>query len=124
MKTMNYIKIGIASSILSIAAGCTSFLEEDLKSSLAPDNTYTLSLIHIFWEEEAVSSRVSRTGSLSCSYGSHSQAHWPSAKRVSSDRLHANFIFFITFFFVVADTVRNLPDTFLSDPPGGGDEGF
>ena len=41
MKTMNYIKIGIASSILSIAAGCTSFLEEDLKSSLAPDNTYT-----------------------------------------------------------------------------------
>lgn len=44
MKTMNYIKIGIASSILSIAAGCTSFLEEDLKSSLAPDNTYTSSL--------------------------------------------------------------------------------
>ena len=43
MKTMNYIKIGIASSILSIAAGCTSFLEEDLKSSLAPDNTYTSS---------------------------------------------------------------------------------
>ena len=42
MKTMNYIKIGIASSILSIAAGCTSFLEEDLKSSLAPDNTYTI----------------------------------------------------------------------------------
>ena len=41
MKTMNYIKIGIASSILSIAAGCTSFQEEDLKSSLAPDNTYT-----------------------------------------------------------------------------------
>ena len=76
------------------------------------------------WEAEAVSSRVSRTGSLSCSYGSHSQAHWPSAKRVSSDRLHANFIFFITVFFVVADTVRNLPDTFLSDPPGGGDEGF
>lgn len=44
MKTMNYIKIGIASSILSIVAGCTSFLEEDLKSSLAPDNTYTSSL--------------------------------------------------------------------------------
>ena len=44
MKTMNYIKIGIASSILSIAAGCTSFQEEDLKSSLAPDNTYTSSL--------------------------------------------------------------------------------
>ena len=44
MKTMNYIKIGIASSILSIAAGCTSFLEEELKSSLAPDNTYTSSL--------------------------------------------------------------------------------
>ena len=32
MKTMNYIKIGIASSILSIAAGCTSFLEEEQKS--------------------------------------------------------------------------------------------
>ena len=27
--------------MLALAAGCSSFLEEDLKSSLAPDNTYT-----------------------------------------------------------------------------------
>lgn len=44
MKVMNYIKISAACSLLSIAAGCTDFLEEDLKSSLAPDNTYTSTL--------------------------------------------------------------------------------
>ena len=44
MKTMNYIKLSAACSVLAIVAGCTSFLEEDLKSSLAPDNTYTSSL--------------------------------------------------------------------------------
>ena len=44
MKTMNYIKLSAACSVLAIVAGCTSFLEEDLKSSLAPDNTNTSSL--------------------------------------------------------------------------------
>lgn len=44
MKMMNYIKISAACSLLSLAAGCADFLEEDLKSSLAPDNTYTSTL--------------------------------------------------------------------------------
>lgn len=41
---MNSIKIAAAGSLLALAAGCADFLEEDLKSSLAPDNTYTSSL--------------------------------------------------------------------------------
>ena len=38
---IHIIKISAVCSILALAAGCSSFLEEDLKSSLAPDNTYT-----------------------------------------------------------------------------------
>lgn len=44
MKMKNYIKIGIACSIMAFSAGCADFLEEDLKSELAPDNTYTSTL--------------------------------------------------------------------------------
>ena len=40
---MNYniLKAGAICSLMAILFGCSSYLEEDLKSSLAPDNTYT-----------------------------------------------------------------------------------
>lgn len=41
MNMKNYIKAGIALLCMGAAASCSSFLEEDLKSQLAPENTYT-----------------------------------------------------------------------------------
>lgn len=40
----NHIKACAAAAALAFAAGCSNFLEEDLKSSLAPENTYTSSM--------------------------------------------------------------------------------
>jgi hypothetical protein len=44
MKIIDNIKSIAACCIVIAAASCSSFLEEDLKSQLAPDNTYTSSL--------------------------------------------------------------------------------
>lgn len=44
MKMNHYIKLGVACSIAALASGCSSFLEEDLKSDLSPENTYTSSM--------------------------------------------------------------------------------
>lgn len=45
MRIFEYMKIAGAVGLLSATlAGCSSFLEEDLKSQLAPDNTYTSSM--------------------------------------------------------------------------------
>lgn len=44
MKVNTYIQISIACSLLSLFTGCKSFLEEDLKSELSPENTYTSSM--------------------------------------------------------------------------------
>lgn len=44
MNLKNHIRISAACALLAANAACTDFLEEDLKSSLAPDNTYTSSL--------------------------------------------------------------------------------
>lgn len=41
MKMNHYIKLGVACSMAALASGCSSFLEEDLKSDLSPENTYT-----------------------------------------------------------------------------------
>lgn len=41
MKMTNIIKIGLLAMSLATAAGCKDFLEEDLKSELAPTNTFT-----------------------------------------------------------------------------------
>lgn len=44
MKMNGYKIAGVALSVAILASGCSDFLEEDLKSTLAPDNTYTSSL--------------------------------------------------------------------------------
>lgn len=45
MKVKNYIKLGAACLMISLlGAGCSDYLDENLKSELAPDNTYTSSL--------------------------------------------------------------------------------
>jgi len=41
MKMTNIIKIGLLAMSLATATGCKDFLEEDLKSELAPTNTFT-----------------------------------------------------------------------------------
>ena len=43
MKT-NILKSGLAAIAVAALASCSGFLDEDLKSSLAPDNTYTSSM--------------------------------------------------------------------------------
>lgn len=41
MKIKNHIKIGLACILMIFTTGCESFLEEDLKSQLSPNNTFT-----------------------------------------------------------------------------------
>lgn len=41
MKMNHYIKLGVACSMAALASGLQQFLEEDLKSDLSPENTYT-----------------------------------------------------------------------------------
>lgn len=41
MKIKNHIKIGLACLLMITATGCDGFLDEDLKSALSPNNTFT-----------------------------------------------------------------------------------